>query len=171
MDILLLPNLNRVQKKLANFSVWSKNLAFISPRLLFHYFHLIVNEKPCISPKLSILSPAQYFLGWGCKTVTLKNIKWGNFVISSINKSIVTFWLNFPAAIYHNIRNITPNNVVRYLLRRLNDTLTLRKIPWFYLIYWCGNFVERHSFPQFRAICPEIRKLENYVKLGEIMVF
>ena len=25
-------------------------------------------------------------------------------------------------------------------------TLTLRKMPLFYLISWCGNFVERHSF-------------------------
>ena len=31
--------------------------------------------------------------------------------------------------------------------------ITLRKIPQFHLISWCGNFVERHSFWSFRINC------------------
>ena len=46
----------------------------------------------------------------------------------------------------------------------LNDSdfhsLPLRKIPWFHLISWCGNFVERHSFHIILGDSPEtMRKL------------
>ena len=34
-------------------------------------------------------------------------------------------------------------------------TVTLRKIPKFHLIYWCGNFVERHSFHRVSSKSPE----------------
>ena len=33
--------------------------------------------------------------------------------------------------------------------------LTLRKIPWFHLISWCGNFVERNSFRIVSGDSPE----------------
>ena len=38
--------------------------------------------------------------------------------------------------------------------------LSLRKILWFHLIFWCGNFVERHSFLIVPGDWPEtMRKL------------
>ena len=45
--------------------------------------------------------------------------------------------------------------------RDLNENeLTLRKIPQFHLISWCGNFVERHSFRIVSGETPEtMRKL------------
>ena len=33
---------------------------------------------------------------------------------------------------------------------------TLRKVPKFHLISWCGNFKEMHSFAEFRAYRPKI---------------
>ena len=36
----------------------------------------------------------------------------------------------------------------------LEDKLTVRKIPYFHLISWCGNFAERQTVT-FRAIRPK----------------
>ena len=59
----------------------------------------------------------------------------------------------------------------------LGRKLALRKIPQFHLIYWCENFVGRHSFRIVSGDSPEtMRKLclpQNFHtrKLGEITVF
>ena len=43
--------------------------------------------------------------------------------------------------------------------------ITLRKLPWFHLISWCGNFVERHSFYIVLGESPEtMRKLCLFTK-------
>ena len=44
--------------------------------------------------------------------------------------------------------------------------LSLRKIPWFHLISWCGNFAERHSF---RIVSAERHSFHTR-KSGEITV-
>ena len=49
---------------------------------------------------------------------------------------------------------------------------TLRKIPQFHQISWCGNFMERHSFGKVRNYA-ETAFPQNFhtKKLGEITVF
>lgn len=83
------------------------------------YFFKFFNPIPCA---IALGTRFQNFL------LTLKILtRAQNFGISSISKSIATFRLNFPAAIYHSIHNITQTMQFRYLLRRRkihNDTLT-----------------------------------------------
>ena len=50
---------------------------------------------------------------------------------------------------------------------------SLRKMPWFHLISWCGNFVERqfpHNFARFARNCAFPQNLHT-MKLGDIPVF
>ena len=41
----------------------------------------------------------------------------------------------------------------------ITQTLALRQIPKFHLISWCGNFVERHSFPRVSGFLLEFAQI------------
>ena len=47
-----------------------------------------------------------------------------------------------------NCLHIVAVFISEIILTRGRFRASLRKIPKFHRIYWCGNFVKRHSFPQ-----------------------
>ena len=47
-----------------------------------------------------------------------------------------------------------PLDLVKLTITSINSS-TLRKIPHFHLISWCGNFAERHSFRRVSGESPK----------------
>ena len=56
---------------------------------------------------------------------------------------------------------LSTNQIVRcFKLKKLENYMTLCKIQKFHVIFWCGNFEERHSFRRVLGASPEtLRKL------------
>ena len=83
----------------------------------------------------------------------IRNINYG---ILELSDTIMTKTLIFGDSLLSDSTNTL-------MLNSIVDCHTLRKIPKFHLISWCGNFEERYSFRIVSGDSPR--------KLGEISVF